>query len=561
MLSEREVVGLLYRADWTKLTLSGTVTGQDLTDSLSLVVVNMSGAPDDASSPGGFSAPDFSGEMTVEVAPGSRYRQATASGSRIRGCDGARTWEWLGELPPGVRVKVSDRPQPPVPALLDPAWLLSGHRLAIDDGAVACGRYGIRVVATPSRRERLSRDAGATEMSMGAPRHGEYRRVVAIVDAELGILLHCACETDEDEAEVTEFTRLSAGVAAASSPVVFTAPRGSLLSGKPGAAGTDFARTLAGPLGGIGWEAAKLAGGLAAGGLGAAVRFAPSRRANPFGQATAEASDPDAVMPTGDPLPEAAPGWAGGRPGTDPGWPEAGDELLHLLQRGGAAPAPFRGTLHDWTDGRSVLAAVPESARRAGLGGVGFLVDSLQEKAAGIPAMHTVHEVRFGGQARYRVDAAGPSADRGKNGRPKVQPQTVAGDGERFWRVYQDRVVTGPERVLSELPGEVAAMADGSWLLGCWLFGGAPAEVDGRRGYLVAAVRRAGAGKAGFWSSADGSSLPAMAVVDAETGRLLRLTRYLGSRVTRVLELRSVAPAGTDGFGFTPPPGLRVEER
>jgi hypothetical protein len=29
MVSERELVGLLYRADWTKLTLSGTVRGAE----------------------------------------------------------------------------------------------------------------------------------------------------------------------------------------------------------------------------------------------------------------------------------------------------------------------------------------------------------------------------------------------------------------------------------------------------------------------------------------------------------------------------------------------------
>lgn len=29
MVSEQELIGLLYRADWTKLTLSGTVTGTE----------------------------------------------------------------------------------------------------------------------------------------------------------------------------------------------------------------------------------------------------------------------------------------------------------------------------------------------------------------------------------------------------------------------------------------------------------------------------------------------------------------------------------------------------
>ena len=85
------------------------------------------------------------------------------------------------------------------------------------------------------------------------------------------------------------------------------------------------------------------------------------------------------------------------------------DEVLDLLYRGGLDPVPFTGTLHDWTDGDVVagalLHAVPESARRAGFGGVGFLVDTVlaDERAAGHTA-HAVYRVRVGGWDRYRVD-------------------------------------------------------------------------------------------------------------------------------------------------------------
>ena len=51
-----------------------------------------------------------------------------------------------------------------------------------------------------------------------------------------------------------------------------------------------------------------------------------------------------------------------------------------------------------------------------------------------------------------------------------------------------------------------------------------------------------------------------MAVVDAETGGLLRLTLYKGGKPVLRSELRDVAPGESDDFGFSPPPGLPVDE-
>ena len=52
---------------------------------------------------------------------------------------------------------------------------------------------------------------------------------------------------------------------------------------------------------------------------------------------------------------------------------------------------------------------------------------------------------------------------------------------------------------------------------------------------------------------------PAVAVVDAETGLLLRLTRFKGGRPAMRQELRDVTPLEPGaGFGFTPPDGLPV---
>ena len=83
--------------------------------------------------------------------------------------------------------------------------------------------------------------------------------------------------------------------------------------------------------------------------------------------------------------------------------------MLNLLYRGGLEPAPFSGRLCEWIDGEvmggALLGAVPDSARRAGFGGVGFLVDtilSLEDSPRRIA--HSVYSVRVGGWDRFRID-------------------------------------------------------------------------------------------------------------------------------------------------------------
>jgi len=54
---------------------------------------------------------------------------------------------------------------------------------------------------------------------------------------------------------------------------------------------------------------------------------------------------------------------------------------------------------------------------------------------------------------------------------------------------------------------------------------------------------------------------PAVAVVDAETGLLLRLTRFKGGRPAMRQELRDVAALDASAaFGFTPPTGRPVHD-
>jgi hypothetical protein len=136
---------------------------------------------------------------------------------------------------------------------------------------------------------------------------------------------------------------------------------------------------------------------------------------------------------------------------------------------------------------------------------------------------------------------------------------TVACDGQRTYRVFDDKVQVGPASTLDRgWRGYLPQLVDGSWLLGCRLSGGDAVEVDGRAGYRVIATTGTGPVDGGPLSWAPGWWLPAVAVVDASSGRLLRLTRYADGKAATRLELRSLSDGGSDDFGFTPPNGLPV---
>ena len=136
--------------------------------------------------------------------------------------------------------------------------------------------------------------------------------------------------------------------------------------------------------------------------------------------------------------------------------PPVSDEVLHLLYRGGADEPRFTATLHEWIDREALLEAIPDSVRKTGFGGVGFLVDALRDAAQDPGVVHQVSSVRIGGWDRYRIDVtrqteathtrSGPGQDGHRGSR------TDACDGRRRWQVYKDRVVETPA---APLPDEV----------------------------------------------------------------------------------------------------------
>ena len=133
----------------------------------------------------------------------------------------------------------------------------------------------------------------------------------------------------------------------------------------------------------------------------------------------------------------------------------------------------------------------------------------------------------------------------------------MACDGEQYWGIHENRARVGPARPMT---GDIASLVGSSWLLGERLSGGVEITYHGRRAYHLRVTRGDGAAHAGptmFY--------PADAIVDAETGCLLRLIAYDGDAPAEWWELDGVTaePGDTaDPAGFRPhiPPGTRVVE-
>jgi hypothetical protein len=462
----RDLVGLLQRADWTRLSLSAEVN--------------------DGS--------------TVLVLPGKRYRYQTAE--RLTGCDGGRPWEMYEEDDyRGGSVHWISGPEAPLAHLLCPAWLLECSRLELRGRTRVCGREALDVVMT--RRPSLRRGPVSGD--------GTHGPVEVVVDAESGILLRVA---DPDvEPEVTELVR--ADFAPVIEAARFQPPPGSLIAE---GFGESFVSAL-GPVARVGSTAA----GLAAGALGAWIRYSPRRRAEP---APPDGVDIESSIAADEPPPDRS-----------PDGPLVSEELLDLLYAGG--PTGFAATLHHWMDLGAMAASVPASARRVGLGGLGLLMDAVNAQPT---AAHKVSAVRFAGPGRYQIDHA---YDAGR------LPTTIACDGQRTWLIYSDKITTGPAE---PPPGYIGDLADPSWLLRCTLSGGATVTVGNRPAYRITATRRDGSGAALILFPT------AIALVDAELGIISRLTSYIGDRPVQRYELRDITTA-TGDFHPRIPPGLPVSEK
>jgi len=124
-----DVMGLLYRADWTRLSLSADVRFETDRDLLYRRIRE--------GSPAGYR--DFrtnlrrgrrSEHAMLLIAPGGRYRLEQQDGDGlIEGNDGERGWGWWPG-PPDPSVSECDLGDcPPVPELFGPSGLLGGYTL------------------------------------------------------------------------------------------------------------------------------------------------------------------------------------------------------------------------------------------------------------------------------------------------------------------------------------------------------------------------------------------------------------------------------------------------
>ena len=234
-----DLVGLLYRADWSRLSLAAEVSVRRDLDL------------DRAQSEAAVAPPGHEWEMatdqlgaethrsTLLIQPGRRYREQGEDFAS--GCDGDRSWT-ATRKEGGWDVEADDGPESPRPPMLRPSWLLTGYTLEAGEAVTADGREALRVVAVPRPRVWSRRPAGARPLD----------RVEMLVDLGLGILLRHEEILDGRTLSVTELT----GVRLDPDPVDDDrfVPPGGWDSGRdsgPAAPG--------GPV----WEAGKLVTGLA----------------------------------------------------------------------------------------------------------------------------------------------------------------------------------------------------------------------------------------------------------------------------------------------------------
>ena len=535
MADLQRVIGLLYRADWTRLSLSADLyceNDTDLARSRLRAVrperpdthrrhVRFRPGPDsgpdpeDASEeeeeeeeeePGGY----HTGSARLLIAPGGRYRleYGDEPSGQVTGSDGERGWMWhRPDLAPPRWLPVEPDNAPPFPELFCPSELLGGFTLEVQGPVTASGRDAIAIVVTPR--------AGSGQLSGLRP--VLFDRLEAVVDADLGILLRREETFGGQRLSLAELTALVLDPPEAADRGRFEPPADSRIS-------EDIGETLRQAFRGPGWDVAKNAAGLAAGGLGALVRFGPHR---PGHDENLEAAMPPAEPAIRDPEDRTPPT----------------DDMLYLLYRSGENPE-FAATLHEWHDLSAMVARIPDTVRGAGHGGVGFLLDSATR---GNTVTHLVARLSIGGRDRYRIDYTSRSGN-------KNRPTTIACDGQRRWQAYPATTMVGRA---APLPRDIANLADPSWLLQYRLSGAAELSYLGRRAYQFGVT-----GRSEDWQVRPLLFFPADVIVDAEIGCLLRLISFAGDRPASWYELRDVgaAPGDPGEFRLHSRPGVPTVE-
>ena len=516
-----ELVALLYRADWTRISLSATVSSRrdhevdrqlrrlamDERNRALGPIPKLWRLPDDPYvGPG---RPE-GGEQRILLASGGRYRIEAEDGSLVAVSDGESQWVILGGV---ARRCPADGPHRTLRGLVTPQWLIACYDLDIAGLTSAGARPAYRVAATPR----------AVSVRSDIRHYHLLDRVDVLIDAELGIILRSEQVFRGQTLATAGIHDLAIDPPEAADPGLFEPPPGTPVDDHP-VFGTFEPQ-------GPGWEAAMLAANVAASAMGFAVRHAPhwpaKRAADDESQMPPEAQDFAAVMTNLVPL---------------------SDDLVNLLHRTGLPAQDFDAELHQWVDAGTALGAA--QALRSmlpqpldGIFGPDALWDAVEDRGRQEGSVHRTARLRVSMPGRYRIDHL--------TGRWRDKFQAIMCDGDHTGKLYDNRVATGPAKPLDQ---ELATLIDPAWLLTRWTLSAAgEVSVGGRRGFRIIAEARG-------WPTWPGPPVPLIeSVVDAELSVSLRQTSYINGRPATRSELRNVtAPAGPDGFRIEPAPGMRA---
>ncbi len=517
MTGLRDLVALLYRADWTQLSLSGQLATRTDQVALRSLLAPKAGAP---TSPDAQSPPRWrETTSSVLVAPGGRFRvenQARGGQRDITVCDGESCWRLLGDMAARQDACLGD---PALAQLLDPSWLLAAYELEETGTIETGGRTVYCITATP-------RPLGQ--------RGGRPERIDVLVDTELGILLHLETRYDGRLIETVALEPVTMQPDRAPDPTRFSPPPGTTATDL-GSPFDDIGR-LKGPLG----QVAGTAADLTASALSYAIRHAPR---------------PAEALP-GPPMPVPAP-----EAESVPDEPLTSD-VINLLYRTGRPGQDFAAEVRHWANTEVMLdqwqrlrSATPQPL--TGIFGPDAMWTALGDRVPGLA--YRTARLRIAVPGRYRIDPV--SGD-------WHSVLAIACDSHRLQTRYRNRVVTGP---VKQLDDDWARLADPAWLLRSdWRLSPAgETTVGGRPGLLAWADAQAVPDlsilfQVGWYRPRPGLTFDRAAVViDAELGILLRLVGYINGRPAACFELHDVqwrdAPDPAE-FTLDIPAGTRVVE-
>jgi len=538
-LSLAALVPLIYRADWSSLSLSATLTSW--TDNALRTRMLHAGRrhPPPGPDPG---PPVTEVSYQVLLAPGGRYRTSyLRDGARVaQGCDGETAWTVSPAAPgAGGLARVTREKPGPWPVLADlqfPLRLLSRFSLEVT-GLVeagnrpACGVTGrLRPQSADGRRAQAGRCAG---------------EVRVLVDAGTGVLLSYEELFEGQPVHRTGLSEVRLDPAGATAPALFRP--------HPGIEGPD--QPFAGPgvaMPGLAGDAVRGAAGLAASAMGFAVRHWPGS-SGPAGAGDG-GTGPDSGS-SDNARSDSGGGWTG--PGiTGPLDPEqlepVSDELINLLHRTGHAAPYFTAEAREWTSARVLTAALSRTRDAMppaldGILGPDAVLDALGARVTGATR---IVRLRLAGRGCYRIDQVAGD-------QPSV-PDILGCDGDRQWQVTRSRLTAWVSaRPARPLPPEFSCLADPAWLLGAYrLQAGGETEVGGRRGLVAAGRWHQDAEPPGleyFWPGSPAEQVEA--VVDTELAVLLRLTGFIGGQPVICYEMRGLRAGVANARAFDVPPG------